>query len=157
MAKSTQPIIIKKVKKAAHAHHGGAWKIAYADFVTAMMAFFLLLWLLGATTETQRKGIADYFDASLVVSQNTSGANGVLGGKTIADPGSQSSPSAPLDPSHNSVPAQPEPKDQEESFSRSSDDAEAAPQSPADIECFVSPSIKVSCPSSTQISCRTKA
>ena len=56
-----QPIIIKKVKKHAHAHHGGAWKIAYADFVTAMMAFFLLLWLISMTTPEQKKGLADYF------------------------------------------------------------------------------------------------
>lgn len=56
-----QPIIIKKVKKGGHAHHGGAWKLAYADFVTAMMAFFLLMWLLGTTTEPERRGIAEYF------------------------------------------------------------------------------------------------
>jgi chemotaxis protein MotB len=56
-----QPIIIKKIKKNAHAHHGGAWKLAYADFVTAMMAFFLLMWLLGSTDETTRKGIAEFF------------------------------------------------------------------------------------------------
>ena len=56
-----QPIIIKKVKKAGHAHHGGAWKIAYADFVTAMMAFFLLMWLISMTTPEQKAGLADYF------------------------------------------------------------------------------------------------
>lgn len=56
-----QPIIIKKIKKGGHAHHGGAWKLAYADFVTAMMAFFLLMWLLGTTSEPERKGIAEYF------------------------------------------------------------------------------------------------
>ncbi len=56
-----QPIIIKKVKKGGHAHHGGAWKLAYADFVTAMMAFFLLMWLLGSTSEPERRGIAEYF------------------------------------------------------------------------------------------------
>jgi chemotaxis protein MotB len=56
-----QPIIIKKIKKGGHAHHGGAWKLAYADFVTAMMAFFLLMWLLGSTDETTRKGIAEFF------------------------------------------------------------------------------------------------
>ncbi|HEX2012137.1 MAG TPA: flagellar motor protein MotB [Roseateles sp.] len=59
--KKPQTIIVRRVRKQAHAHHGGAWKIAYADFVTAMMAFFLLMWLLGATTEGDRKGIADYF------------------------------------------------------------------------------------------------
>ena len=60
-AKKLQPIIIKRVKKGGHAAHGGAWKIAYADFVTAMMAFFLLMWLLGASNADQRKSIADYF------------------------------------------------------------------------------------------------
>ena len=61
MAKE-QPVIIKKIiKKGGHGHHGGAWKLAYADFVTAMMAFFLLMWLLGATDEKTRKGISEYF------------------------------------------------------------------------------------------------
>ena len=73
------PFIIKKIKKTAHAHHGGAWKIAYADFVTAMMAFFLLLWLISMTTPEQKKGIADYF-APPNVSETTSGSGGVLGG-----------------------------------------------------------------------------
>jgi len=67
-AKKLQPIIIKKVKKGGHAAHGGAWKIAYADFVTAMMAFFLLMWLLGSTTEGDKKGIAEYFQSPLRVS-----------------------------------------------------------------------------------------
>ncbi len=67
-AKKLQPIIIKRVKKGGHAAHGGAWKIAYADFVTAMMAFFLLMWLLGSTTEGDKKGIADYFSSPLKVS-----------------------------------------------------------------------------------------
>ncbi|MCK6425697.1 MAG: flagellar motor protein MotB [Burkholderiaceae bacterium] len=66
-AKKLQPIIIKKIKKGGHAAHGGAWKIAYADFVTAMMAFFLLMWLLGSTTEGDKKGIADYFQSPLKV------------------------------------------------------------------------------------------
>jgi chemotaxis protein MotB len=66
-AKKLQPIIVKKVKKGGHAVHGGAWKIAYADFVTAMMAFFLLMWLLGSTTEGDKKGIADYFQSPLKV------------------------------------------------------------------------------------------
>jgi chemotaxis protein MotB len=67
-AKKLQPIIVKKIKKGGHGHHGGAWKIAYADFVTAMMAFFLLMWLLGSTTEGDKKGIADYFSSPLKVS-----------------------------------------------------------------------------------------
>jgi len=66
-SKKLQPIIVKRVKRGGHAAHGGAWKIAYADFVTAMMAFFLLMWLLGSTTEGDRKGIADYFQSPLKV------------------------------------------------------------------------------------------
>jgi chemotaxis protein MotB len=61
MANDIQPIIIKKIKKAAHGHHGGAWKVAFADFVTAMMAFFMLMWLLGSTTPEQKAAIGDYF------------------------------------------------------------------------------------------------
>ena len=66
-SKKLQPIIIKRVRRGGHARHGGAWKIAYADFVTAMMAFFLLMWLLGSTTEGDKKGIADFFNAPLKV------------------------------------------------------------------------------------------
>ncbi len=73
-AKKLQPIIIKRVKKGGHAVHGGAWKIAYADFVTAMMAFFLLMWLLGSTTEGDKKGIADYFASPLKLSLLASGS-----------------------------------------------------------------------------------
>jgi chemotaxis protein MotB len=65
---SQRPIIIKKIKKGGHGHHGGAWKIAYADFVTAMMAFFLLMWLLGSATKAQLLGISDYFKTPLKVS-----------------------------------------------------------------------------------------
>ena len=74
-AKKLQPIIIKRIKKGGHAVHGGAWKIAYADFVTAMMAFFLLMWLLGSTSEGDKKGISDYFQSPLKVAlQGGSGA-----------------------------------------------------------------------------------
>ncbi|HEX2541114.1 MAG TPA: flagellar motor protein MotB [Caldimonas sp.] len=66
-SKKLQPIIIKRVRRGGHGRHGGAWKIAYADFVTAMMAFFLLMWLLGSTTEGDKKGIADFFNAPLKV------------------------------------------------------------------------------------------
>ena len=65
--KKLQPIIIKRIKKGGHAAHGGAWKIAYADFVTAMMAFFLLMWLLGSTAKGDLQGIADYFNSPLKV------------------------------------------------------------------------------------------
>ena len=83
-----QPIIIKKVKKGGHAHHGGAWKIAYADFVTAMMAFFLLLWLISMTTPEQKKGLADYF-APPNVSESNSGAGGVMGGQAFSADGAK--------------------------------------------------------------------
>jgi chemotaxis protein MotB len=83
MANYDQPIIIKKVKKRKHAHHGGAWKIAYADFVTAMMAFFLLLWLISMTTPEQREALASYF-APPNIAPTTSGAGGLMGG-TLMD------------------------------------------------------------------------
>ncbi len=80
-----RPIIVKKIIQEAHGgHHGGAWKVAYADFVTAMMAFFLLMWLLGATTEKQRKALADYFAPTLIeTKQGSAGSNGLLGGDSI--------------------------------------------------------------------------
>ncbi|MHA6265405.1 flagellar motor protein MotB [Aliiroseovarius sp. CAU 1755] len=83
-AKTNAPIIIKKVKKVSGGgHHGGAWKVAYADFVTAMMAFFLLMWLLNATTEKQRKGIADYFSPTIPVNRVSGGGDGSFGGDSI--------------------------------------------------------------------------
>ena len=85
-AEPVRPIIVKKITVVAAGHHGGAWKVAYADFVTAMMAFFLLLWLLGATTEKQRKGLADYFTPTLVkMRQGSAGSNGLLGGASLTD------------------------------------------------------------------------
>ncbi|GGB93460.1 chemotaxis protein MotB [Novosphingobium endophyticum] len=81
------PIIVKKITLVEGGHHGGAWKVAYADFVTAMMAFFLLLWILGATTEKQRKGIADYFTPTLVKTRESAAgsSNGLLGGSSMVD------------------------------------------------------------------------
>jgi chemotaxis protein MotB len=84
--KTAGTIIIKKIKKGGHGHHGGAWKVAYADFVTAMMAFFLLLWLLSAATKEQLQGISDYF-APISTTRSTSGGGGLLAGKTIAETG----------------------------------------------------------------------
>ena len=93
-------IIVQKVKKGGHGHHGGAWKVAYADFVTAMMAFFLLLWLLNATTDEQKKGIADYFTPASL-SRRTSGAGGVMGGTVIAPEGALTDQTAALNMSEN--------------------------------------------------------
>ncbi len=78
------PVIIKRKKVVSGGgHHGGAWKVAYADFVTAMMAFFLLMWLLGATTEKQRKGIADYFSPTVPINRVSGGGSGAFGGDTV--------------------------------------------------------------------------
>jgi len=80
-----RPIIVKKIIEEGHGgHHGGAWKVAYADFVTAMMAFFLLMWLLGATDEKKRRGIADYFSPTLVQKrQESAGSDGMFGGDSL--------------------------------------------------------------------------
>ena len=86
MAKQSNaaPVIIKRVKKVVGGgHHGGAWKVAYADFVTAMMAFFMLMWLLNATTEKQRKGLADYFSPTIPINRSSSGGDGALSGETV--------------------------------------------------------------------------
>lgn len=93
-----KPVIIKRRRKSGHdGHHGGAWKVAYADFVTAMWAFFILLWLLNTINSEQRKGIADYF-APASVSQESSGSGGLLGGRSITAPGAQMAPSSPITP-----------------------------------------------------------
>ncbi len=92
---SNQPVIVVKKKGKGHGgHHGGAWKVAYADFVTAMMAFFLLLWLLNVTTDDQKKGIAQYFTPESV-SRSTSGSGGILGGSSMS-PGAMPRDSAGL-------------------------------------------------------------
>lgn len=103
MADAKQNIIIKKVKKVSGGHHGGAWKVAYADFVTAMMAFFLLMWLLNVTTDVQRQGIADYFSPASI-SSSDSGAGGMFGGRTVNAPEAKFSDSAPPSISQNDVP-----------------------------------------------------
>ncbi len=93
-----QPILIKKVRKGhGHGHHGGGWKIAYADFATAMMAFFLLLWLLAATTEEQKLGIANFFMPTPFTKNDMVGSHGISGGQTPNDSG-------PLDQSPRSHP-----------------------------------------------------
>ena len=90
MSANDRPILIKKVKKVSGGgHHGGAWKVAYADFVTAMMAFFLLMWLINTTDPEQKRGIAEYF-APASVSQSTSGSGGILGGTALGEDGAKS-------------------------------------------------------------------
>lgn len=87
---AVRPIIVKKIKKGGGGHHGGAWKVAYADFVTAMMAFFLLLWLLNVSTKEQLNALSDYFDPTAPqVSEATSGAGGVMGGMSVSPDGAQ--------------------------------------------------------------------
>ena len=111
MAKGNNaPLIIKKIRRTKEEpHHGGAWKVAYADFVTAMMSFFLLLWLLNVTTDIQKRGIADYFEPT-TASRSNSGAGGVLGGLTMGQPGAQDLPASP--PSfHLNMPALRQPDD----------------------------------------------
>jgi len=96
MSVGDQPILIKKVKKVSGGgHHGGAWKVAYADFVTAMMAFFLLMWLINTTSPEQKRGIADYF-APASVSETTSGSGGILGGTALGADGSKSAGSSSI-------------------------------------------------------------
>ncbi|WP_299047505.1 flagellar motor protein MotB [uncultured Tateyamaria sp.] len=81
---NARPIIIKRKKVVGGGgHHGGAWKVAYADFVTAMMAFFMLMWLLNATTEKQRKGIADYFSPTIPINRVSGGGDGSFGGDSV--------------------------------------------------------------------------
>ena len=95
-------VIIKKIKKVSHgSHHGGAWKVAYADFVTAMMAFFLLMWLLNATTEEQRRGISNYFGPP-GNQVGAGGSGGILGGKSLETEGNfqDSRASSPMDSNH---------------------------------------------------------
>ena len=84
-------IVIRREEGGEGGHHGGAWKVAYADFVTAMMAFFLLMWLLNATTEEQRRGLADYFNPTNVMGQRPSGSGQPFGGRTPNESGQMSS------------------------------------------------------------------
>jgi chemotaxis protein MotB len=94
--KAVQPIFVKKIIKKG-GHHGGAWKVAYADFVTAMMAFFLLLWLLNVTTDEQKNAISNYFDPTHPkVSEANSGAGGVLGGLSMAPQGAMATTVQPI-------------------------------------------------------------
>src|SRR3569833_856060 len=118
-----RPIIIKRIKKSGGGQHGGAWKVAYADFVTAMMAFFLLLWLLNAVTEEQKKGIAQYFKPT-IAPQNQQSQEAILNGQPAvmmavdgasaaqaqvdvqdAQEDAEDNPTKPADQSQEAVPA----------------------------------------------------
>ncbi len=90
-AKGGGTIVIRREEGGDHGHHGGAWKVAYADFVTAMMAFFLLMWLLNATTEEQRRGLADYFAPTNLLARSVSGSGQPFGGQTPNDSGNVTS------------------------------------------------------------------
>jgi len=92
MAPETPTIIVKKIKKAAHGHHGGAWKVAYADFVTAMMAFFLMLWLIGNLSEHQKEGLSRFFSSPSAMVDST-GAN-----RSVINFTGETRPESELDP-----------------------------------------------------------
>jgi len=133
------PIIIKKIKKGGHGHHGGAWKIAYADFVTAMMAFFLLMWLINTTSPEQKRGIADYF-APANISRTTSGGGGLLGGKSFASEGARANGAqAPTQQTSKTAP-QTESKSEkaaEDAKSGTGGDDQAAPVSDQQIDAAI--------------------
>ncbi|MBT6328601.1 MAG: flagellar motor protein MotB [Kordiimonadaceae bacterium] len=86
-----RPIIIKRIKKVSGGAHGGAWKVAYADFVTAMMAFFLMLWLLNSTSKEQKEGLSEYFSPTVASTESSSGAGDILSGISINEDGTQAS------------------------------------------------------------------
>jgi chemotaxis protein MotB len=128
MADPQKPaIIVRRKKRGGHGggHHGGAWKVAYADFVTAMMSFFLLMWLLNVTTSDQRKGLADYF-APASISKSESGAGGVMGGQTINAAGVQISDSSPPTMDDRIIPTTGKGEEGEEDVRGSSDKAGGA-------------------------------
>jgi chemotaxis protein MotB len=116
--KNGATIVIKKEEVVEGGHHGGAWKVAYADFVTAMMAFFLLMWLLNATTEAQRKGLADYFTPTNIMSRSNSGSGMPFGGKTPFDDGSQVSDKGAVQVIEGRAPPPPEEEGDSDQFAQ---------------------------------------
>ncbi len=107
-------IVLKRVEEGGHGHHGGAWKVAYADFVTAMMAFFLLMWLLNATSEEQRRGIADFFSPVNAFGQSTSGSGLPFGGRTPNSTSNLVSDSGSMNPTRSVAPARLEIEEEDE-------------------------------------------
>lgn len=133
---NARPVIIRRKRVVAgEGHHGGAWKVAYADFVTAMMAFFLLMWLLGATTEEDRKGIADYFNVSIPLNPVSGGGDGTLNGDTVfeSDVLARSGRGAAVDQSEEANRARGVQADAGESPGADPDSVSAALQSIEDI------------------------
>ena len=122
-------IVIKKEEVVEGGHHGGAWKVAYADLVTAMMAFFLLMWLLNATTEEQRRGLADYFAPTNVMGKSQTGTGQPFGGRTVNSAGSMASDSGALRVERGPAPVRTD-VDEEEAEGPS----EAVPNMPSSAE-----------------------
>ncbi|MBS0296096.1 MAG: OmpA family protein [Proteobacteria bacterium] len=137
MALNEAVVVIKKVKKVVGGgHHGGAWKVAYADFVTAMMAFFLLMWLINTTSPEQKRGIADYF-APASVSESTSGSGGILGGTSLGEKGNKSQGSQSV--IQNLAPDAPDTKNTgQNSKTAATDDAEKQAKAKAEEAAFQS-------------------
>ena len=142
MAAKESAVMIKKVKKVVGGgHHGGAWKVAYADFVTAMMAVFLLMWLINTTSPEQKMGIADYF-APASVSQSNSGSGGILGGTSLGQDGAKADGSARV--MQNSAPQSESTEDNPESASsKSAEAAEAKAAQAAEQASFQSAALSL--------------
>jgi chemotaxis protein MotB len=124
-------IVIRKEEVVEGGHHGGAWKVAYADFVTAMMAFFLLMWLLNATTEAQRKGLADYFSPNNVLSRGSSGSGKPFGGSSPMDKGALASNRGAVQVKPGDAPVT-EVEDEDQPITAHSPVADAAPSEGAE-------------------------
>jgi chemotaxis protein MotB len=123
-------IIIKKKKAHGHAHHGGAWKVAYADFVTAMMAFFLVLWIINSVSNEEKQAIAQYFSASRAQSD---GSGGMLGGLSLESEGVLAGGAVPMPSSTPAPPQERSPAREEgESGGREGGEADAAQASAAE-------------------------
>ena len=127
-------IVIKKVEEVASGHHGGAWKVAYADFVTAMMAFFLLMWLLNATTEQQRRGLADYFNPSNVMSSGSSGMGMPFGGTTINSVGNMARDAGSIRIEHGHRPTRLDMEDDEDELQQPPTSARRGPPGPEESQ-----------------------
>ena len=142
MAAKESAVMIKKVKKVVGGgHHGGAWKVAYADFVTAMMAFFLLMWLINTTSPEQKLGIADYF-APASVSQSNSGSGGILGGTSLGKDGAKADGSARV--LQNAAPQSESSEDSPQSASsQAAETAEAKAAAAAEQASFQSASLSL--------------